>query len=255
MISARNRISLTLALLFFCSPSSAVQIVEMTGYLYTPDISTTSIQDIQISPYGSFSSPDFAGNGLEISFDNSLDADNFGTFSWTITNTGETLSNLRFFGFLDTDIDNAINGFFNEYGDESGFAPGLGSIDSNADYWEIDEPGLLFGNIIDNLFAGSLDNFNNVPQGLEEDVSLALGFEIGELQTNDSLTVIFNIDTANNGGLLHFDPDSNTGYYFNGSATVQVATVPAPGALGLFLSGMVGLLLRRKNSNSISNMH
>jgi len=65
--------------------------------------------------------------------------------------------------------------FYNDYG-ISGGTPSAGQT------WEIDEPGYTFGDIYFNVLSGSLDNENAVPEGLENDVSLAIGwsFTLGE---------------------------------------------------------------------------
>ena len=70
--------------------------------------------------------------------------------------------------FLDIEIDELVNTFFNEFGSVVG-APGAGLS------WEIDEPGYVFGDIYTNFVAGALDGTNGVPSGSPDDVSFALG--------------------------------------------------------------------------------
>ena len=73
----------------------------------------------------------------------------------TATVTGAGIHNVLF--FLDIEIDEAINTFFNEFGSVIG-APGAGLS------WEIDEPGFGgFGDIYANFVAGALDSTNGVP--------------------------------------------------------------------------------------------
>lgn len=86
-------------------------------------------------------SPDAADLSLKYSFSNT---------------TGVALDGLRFLVFLDAEIDGSTNTFFNEYGEMIGVAgPGVS--------WEIDEPGFVFGDIVDHLLAGTLDNANSLP--------------------------------------------------------------------------------------------
>lgn len=69
--------------------------------------------------------------------------------------------------FVDSDIDAADNGFYNEFGSTIGTAlPGQN--------WEIDEPGFSAGDVYDNFLAGSLDNTNAVSDGPPNDVAMAL---------------------------------------------------------------------------------
>jgi len=82
--------------------------------------------------------------GLNYSFSSALSPDTTDltlTYSF-LNNTGASLSGVQFFSFLDAEIDEPINTFFNEFGGMSGTA-GAGSVDSDPDSWEIDEPGLL----------------------------------------------------------------------------------------------------------------
>jgi hypothetical protein len=116
-----------------------------------------------------------------------------------------------------------------------------------ADSWEIDEPGYLFGDIYLNLLDGTLDNTNAVPIGLEDDVSLALGFDLGELIAGARVTGVFDISRQNIGGLIHTDADSNETIYFNGTVDVATTPVPAPSIMLLLLTALpfLGLLQRK----------
>src|SRR5262249_2277831 len=153
-------------------------------------------------------------------FFSTLNSNNLGTFGWKITNnTSATLSNVSFFGFLDADIDRTANTFFNEYGTFVSLAlpPGAPNGSIAPVSWQIDEPGFVFGKIINDLTAGSLRNQNLVPSTAPDDVSFALGFlSLGDLKPGDMLTVTFVISQTNIGGLQQTDPDSKQTFYLNG---------------------------------------
>lgn len=217
-----------------------IGIFEYSAFINSPDIGATSLQDTQIG----VGFNEFGSAGLDVVFTNGLDANNVGTVSWKITNnSGGDLSGVQFFGFLDADIDEPINFFFNEFGIETSLLLGGGSGDALPDTWEIDEPGFIFGDIFTNLLDGALDNSNAVPPGQEDDVSLALGFDVGDFLAGNTLTATFGIALTDNSGLEHFDPDSNFGFFFNGSIEQQgpPGQVPAPATLLLFGLGLAGL--------------
>ena len=90
-----------------------------------------------------------------------------GTIEATITGAGAH----TFDAFFDHDIDEAINTFFNEYGTATAGAAASGQS------CEIDEPEFVFGDIFTNFENSALDNFNNVPVGSEDDVSMAMGWD------------------------------------------------------------------------------
>jgi hypothetical protein len=211
---------------------------------YSPDLdpdpldnTLNSLQDTQIG----LGSSEFQGAGLGVSFTNDLDVDNIGSFGWTITNeTGALLRDVRFFAFLDGEID---FDFFNENGAAIS-VPGAGASDADPDYWEIDEPGFLFGDIFDNLLAGFLDNTNGVPAGSEDDVSLALGFDIGDLAAGAQFSTLFSISETNIGGLRQTDADSGNSFYFNGTIPPESVPAPAPIAMILLSLGLLRLVKR-----------
>lgn len=109
--------------------------------------------------------------GLDFAFAPSLSADATDlTLSYSFTNnTGMALEDVTFLSFLDAQIDEPVNGFFNEFAVEAGM---LGVERS----FEVDEPGFMFGDIFANLLRGSLDGFNALPPGSPDNVSMALSF-------------------------------------------------------------------------------
>ena len=161
----------------------------------------------------------------------------------TITATATGLGLHSFGLFLDIEIDEAVNTFYNEYGTVAG-APGAGLE------WEIDEPGYSFGDIYDNFVAGALDGTNGVPVGSPDDVSVALMWNV-LLAADEKATLTWRIsDIAPAGGfyLSQVDPDSGLEIYFQGDAEIRGETVPDPGGtlllLGLGLAACVRGLRR-----------
>ena len=188
---------------------------------------------------------DWAGNidgiissppGMDLSaFD---DITGLGTITVTVSGAGSHYVGL----FVDHEIDEADNTYFNETGATSG-SPAAGQS------WEIDEPGWFNGDIYENFVAGALDNGIGTSiygdTTFPDDVSMAMGwdFDLADLPA----IITFNLsDTAPSGGfyLIHNDPDSAKSVYFSSSLTV----VPVPGAflLGVIGAGCVGWLHRRR---------
>ena len=128
--------------------------------------------------------------GLNYQFSSTLapDATDL-TLHYTFSNsTGAAFSNVTFLVFLDGEIDQATNTFFNEYGTMTGLV-GQGPADGAPDQWQIDEPGYAAGTVYRNLYLGALSNSNAIPQGAPNDVSLALGFNLGTLWPGTVLSV------------------------------------------------------------------
>ncbi|MFA5904945.1 MAG: PEP-CTERM sorting domain-containing protein [Desulfobacula sp.] len=172
-----------------------------------------------------------------------------GTIAVTISGTGS-----HYFGaFFDHEIDEAINTFSNEYGSVSG-SPATGQS------WEIDEPGYVFGDIYSNFAVGILDNFNGVPSGFEDDVSMAMGWDF-ILGAGDTAYINLVLSTIAPSGfyLTHTDPDSgvptnNIGnkIYFSSSLNIRpgggIPEIPEPSTMILFGIGLLGFAkVGRKN--------
>jgi hypothetical protein len=150
--------------------------------------------------------------------------------------------------FLDIEMDEETNTFFNEFGTVIG-APDAGLS------WEIDEPGYggIFGDIYDNFVAGTLDGTNALAGPPYDDVSMALGRafnldadEVATLTFRSSLTA-----PADGFYLVHSDPDSNLSVYFSSDLTIRGGGTPVPDAgstlllLGLGLAACARGLRRR----------
>ena len=240
------RLTMTIValLILWSTQTWSITIYQYSVFINSPDLGLSSFEDTQIDLELNASN-NFADAGLDVTFNNSLNVDDIGNVSWrVVNNSGRDLTDVSFFGFLDADIDESINTFFNESGALVSIT-GAGASDTAADSWEIDEPGFVLGDIYDNILAGILDNLNAVTAGLEDDVSLALGFSIGTLLSGQSLLAKFDISLNNIGGLSHTDPDSNITFYFNGSVALQyVNDIPEPGIFLLFVTGLAGAMMR-----------
>jgi hypothetical protein len=116
---------------------------------------------------------------------------------YTLTNTGDsTYRGLRFLSFFDGEIDQEANTFFNETARFDGML-GAGPEDFAPDSWMIDEPGYGDGGaIIDGLNAGMLGNSNSFSGERLDDVSMALGFDLGDLPPEASSSVSIMISSA-----------------------------------------------------------
>ena len=160
-----------------------------------------------------------------------------GTILMTLSGVGAHYCSL----FVDHEIDESINTFFNEFGTAAG-APVAGQS------WEIDEPGYVFGDIYTNFVAGTLDKliFGGTMSG-PEDISMALGWNV-TLASWESATAYFTLsETAPTSGfyLKHSDPASGGAVYFSSALNVTGSPgggVPDGGStLALLLCACGGL--------------
>jgi hypothetical protein len=164
-----------------------------------------------------------------------LDGQGLGTLTWQ---TG-ALGSHTFIAFFDHEIDEAVNTWFNEYGDT------MNAL-SAGQSWEIDEPGYVFGDIYDNVLAGSLDNSNGVPLDIPDDVSWALGWDF-TLTDGQIATIALDLaGAAPSSGfyLSQNDPDSLETIYFSSTLNIEgggPAPVPEPGTWLLLCCGFIGL--------------
>ncbi len=211
-------ILLGLGLLFptlkaFTQQPGQVQVTELRAFIYADG---GYIQPLTTASTGYMSN--FNANG-------------YGTFGWDFNAPpANTLQNARLVVFLDAELDHATTTFFNEYSALVNFAlpPGALPGDVAASKWEIDEPGFLFGNLAQHLTNGALDQTNSVPANVPDDVSLALGFQLGTLPPNALVKIRCFVSATNIGGLSQTDSSTNTQLYFNGLVqTNQPPTITA----------------------------
>lgn len=162
-----------------------------------------------------------------------------GTYSLSVAGAG----NHNVIGFFDFEMYEDTNTFFNESASIFGAAAAGQS-------WEVDEPGFVFGDIVDNVIAGSLQNHNAVSAGLEDDVSFAMGWDFSLLDTQTATIDFVFTDILPTVGfyITQLDPDLGESFYFYSTLTIEGTgvAVPEPSVLSLLM--IVGMLLAGKSS-------
>ena len=175
--------------------------------------------------------------------------------SYTFTNTSSSMvfSNLYFFSFIDPEIDETINTFYDEYGSTSG-AAGVHGYDPGQ--WQIDEPDFQAGTLLKNIFVGALDNSNSIPQSAPNDVAMSLGFSLGNLVPGATATVLVQISEQNH-ALGSFsliqrdsDPNSTTVITLSGTLPATASEMANPPYQMLVLQGRA---VHDGNTNGIAN--
>lgn len=182
----------------------------------------------------------------DVGFD---EATGLGTLTIDVTGAGSH----TVLGFFDHQIDADANTYYNELGEVAGMlAPGQS--------WEIDEPlGPMFGgfgDIYDNVIAGTLDNTNAInsmafPVG--DDVSMATGYDFtllaGEIAT---ITWILSSTEPASGFYLHqYDVDSFPGdpdadIYLSTANEIEGGSAPIPASALLLLAGLAAAAAGRR---------
>ncbi|HTG45279.1 MAG TPA: hypothetical protein VK633_12180, partial [Verrucomicrobiae bacterium] len=133
-----------------------------------------------------------------------------GTLSVEITSAGQNYVSL----FVDHEVDEPVNTFFNELGSAIG-TPAAGQT------WEIDEPGYAGGDIFANFEASMLDNTVGFIFPAGDDVSMALAWKFA-LNAGERAKLEFILSDAapTSGSAIGFqlaqnDPDSAVTIYFS----------------------------------------
>jgi hypothetical protein len=231
------RLQLLLFCIFLLFPATSVQAILLNDWLFNVD------GQISDSLYGD-----------PIPTTGTLD-DGLGTLSIEITGRGAH----NVIGFFDYEILRSANTWWNEYGVVNN-APGAGQS------WEIDEPGLVFGDIVDNALAGALDNTNAVPFGWDDDVSFAMGWEFS-LMEGDTATInyVFSEElTTDDFYLAQVDPDASYEFYFYSELNIETAggppgpdpspaPIPEPSTAMLMLTGLLMAWTQRQRVPGFGN--
>ncbi len=179
--------------------------------------------------------------GLSLAFESALSGDGGDlTLRYVLENqTGADVAGLSFLSFVDAEIAETTNTFFNEIAATSGaLAAGQG--------FEADDPGFGGGDLYDHLLAGALDGTNAVPAGSPNDVALGLSFDLGSLQAGASARIDVMLSERGSRlgsfALTQTDPDaSGTVLTFSGVAAAGgpgTAPVPEPAAAVVFAFGL-----------------
>lgn len=200
---------------------------------------TTSLEDWIFNIDGTIHEQ-FAGDPLPTT---GALVEGLGTLSLDVTGGGSH----SVIGYFDFEIFEDFNTFFNE----SGAATGVPAIGQS---WEVDEPGFIFGDIVDNVFAGSLDNSVGVTPGNEDDVAFAIGWDFSLLDGDTSSIdfIITDMLPTVDFFLTQTDPDLVESIYFYSVLNIQTTgdpagptvVVPEPPTIYLMLTALLCLFLK-----------
>lgn len=189
------------------------------------------------------------GEPLPAEITGSLDASGLGTLSTSISGAGSH----SFVAYFDFEIDEASNTYFNEFGSANGLL-------SAGQSWEIDEP-FLVGDIYFNAIDAALDNTNTVPEGSNDDVAFALGWDFTLLEGQTATIDLILSDLLDTAGFYLSQTDTQTGAGFDETASIFFwseltisggPTVAEPHMLALLGLGLLGMGLIGRLRNDLS---
>ena len=133
--------------------------------------------------------------------------------------------------FVDHEIEESVNTFFNEFASVSG-APAQGQT------WEVDEPGFKSGSLQARFRDGTLRNSNNLPATSPDDVAMAMAWRPVLASDQSAVVQVSVSETAPASGfyLSQTDALSHRTLFFSGALRIQNGdleppTVVCPGAM------------------------
>ena len=234
----KKRLLFVVVMLLACGSYAAPAFADLALYDWAVNI------DGVVSAFPSYAAQDpFLAEMDVVGFDA---VTGLGTIRVTISAPGDHFVGL----FVDHEIDQVVNTYYNETGATVG-TPAAGQT------WEIDEPGWFNGDIYENLqlsdaTGSSLDNgIGTSIHGattFPEDVSMAMGWRFSVASGLPAIVEFSLSDVAPLGGfyLRQNDPDSDASVYFS-STVVPLPGAVLLGALGLGTAGsLVGRFQRRR---------
>lgn len=187
--------------------------------------------------------------GLSLDFDATLSGDASDLLlTYSFTNTlASAVDDVFFVSFVDAEIAEPVNSFFNEYATTAGsLAPGQG--------FEVDEPGFAFGDIFQHVQAGALDDTNALPDAANaDDVSIAMSWELGSIGAGETraIEVLLSEDGDSIGTFSVTQRDggrnaSPTRLTMSGRPASPAAPIPEPRGALLFSVGALFVLARTR---------
>ncbi len=171
-----------------------------------------------------------------------------GTITVTLAATGPGTHTIS--SFFDIWIESENSSFWDEFGQAVGTLPTGPSVLR----WEIDEPGLVFGDIKTNFENDLLDNSNSTFAQVPDDVSMALGWAI-PMVAGQTATVTFTTGTSVPQGfyLQQWDSVEPNNVYFSSTLNLTApppvdGQVPEPSTWLAMLGGFGALAFRKFRS-------
>jgi hypothetical protein len=163
-----------------------------------------------------------------------------------------------FVGFFDHEIDNGINGPYNEFVPDPAVLGILGLL-APGQRWEADEPGWVFGDIYTNATGSgnNLDDLDAVTAAFPDNASMALGFNFVVASGYYEVITLSTSTTPPAGGFYLTQQDLDSGGVVHFSASLQSLSnagpdpsqIPEPSTWAMLAGGIAaaGLIRRRKS--------